>query len=1055
MASPNSVATSSMHWATLRKTVEPSAWSRAKGLAGMDIRDVTVAHLSRRGLEEYGLRPLSHGRFTGIILTRNIAETVLLSQIQKRLREDIIDVDATIEAIYKSKNLKPPDKVKEATNFVTSLVDEIFLAMKPWTQVKNYGKNPEQDNQVAQRMQELEEEAAKYKQRLKSAGVTVTPTKVLPLQPPPPSAPSDSQQTPSPSHQAQRPGRPPDSAREDPPTKRRRIQRADKKKQYEKLIHEPYTAYTVIKQNKHKELDQHIQQVHNLLEEGQYTKVQLQEMATRPAAATTQLQDRLREKGVVPELYTFSRFEQPCAVYVKLKLPKLNHSGYPEVSKDTSFCYIGSTNLTVAKREYNRVAKLKQLKQLKLPKTEIAIRYWHDKQNYELFSTLLLSQHSEYIDAWAEEHCLIQRWQPKLNYPFVTKELVKKAHGLVPARQQPHLQKPPDTLAKQLFKKIRRRLQGQRRHLVNALPKQAQFWKILYAISSDTKQEYDASRELRSGKHDNETVTLLYRLANHMEQPWRSKARARLRRVLTFRNATVPKFNLPLKIPFLAHSAFKNNVQKWVSKLIRQHRHVLIPYHLPTKTIQELPHPALNKVLWNHMHKVIAQGRYWEPEPCKCHEFLLEHPRAEQHEGHVATGLETLDFCKGQSNLGAAFANVGACNAFFSSKQRLHDQVLEQLRRWLKHHLFPNDDRILESFEAFFEEQWQQHKEQQRHERRLTHRLIKHLTSALPDNYIIHNEDHANAHLMIYCPNGYNQAAFNTWMDKKTFLLLDKTPEDIKEVHELFQANEEQPERELIFLNHDLVGFFNSIPQTDIIQSVRCLIAEFSKTNNDVLLIDPHSKLNPVHSGKSTHSIKSNMTKINAQHIVDIIQFSFDACAFTAIGEVFRQTCGTSMGNRISPILSTCAIVATEITWLRLFGQHVASAHLADQLWIRRYVDNRAIIVDKDVLHNNPHIRQLASLHFYKKPVQLEDENCDDFLDFRINANNRQVSYILHPQPWRYRLPQSAGSWKLRLSGYHSRRHMIESPVFPQSLAQQQLQALDDLYLSLGFSDLA
>ncbi|OLP93915.1 hypothetical protein AK812_SmicGene24111 [Symbiodinium microadriaticum] len=191
------------------------------------------------------------------------------------------------------------------------------------------------------------------------------------------------------------------------------------------------------------------------------------------------------------------------------------------------------------------------------------------------------------------------------------------------------------------------------------------------------------------------------------------------------------------------------------------------------------------------------------------------------------------------------------------------------------------------------------------------------------------------------------------------------TPQLWQEVHELFRANEEQSERELIFLNHDLVGFFNSISQADIIQSVRYLIAEFSKSNNDILLIDPYSKLNPVHSGTSTHSIKSNMTKINVQHIVDIIQFSFDACAFTAIGEVFRQTCGTSMGNQISPILSTCAIVATEITWLRLYGQHVASAHLADQLWIRRYVDNRAIIVDKD-------------------------ENCDDFLGFRINANNRQ-----------------------------------------------------------------
>ena len=216
---------------TLRKTVEPSAWSRAKGLAGMDIRDVTVAHLSRRGMEEYALRPLSHGRFTGIILTRNVAETVLLSQIQKRLREDNIDVDATIEAIYKSKNLKPPDKVKEATNFVTPLVDEIFLAMKPWTQVKNYGKNSEQDNQVAQRMQELEEEAAKYKQRLKSAGVEVTPTKVLPLQPPPSasSAPSDSQQAPSPPHQALPPGLPPRSAPEDPLPKRRRTQRTTRR----------------------------------------------------------------------------------------------------------------------------------------------------------------------------------------------------------------------------------------------------------------------------------------------------------------------------------------------------------------------------------------------------------------------------------------------------------------------------------------------------------------------------------------------------------------------------------------------------------------------------------------------------------------------------------------------------------------------------------------------------------------------------------------------------------------------------------------------------------
>ena len=159
------------------------------------------------------------------------------------------------------------------------------------------------------------------------------------------------------------------------------------------------------------------------------------------------------------------------------------------------------------------------------------------------------------------------------------------------------------------------------------------------------------------------------------------------------------------------------------------------------------------------------------------------------------------------------------------------------------------------------------------------------------------------------------------------------------------------------------------------------------------------------------------------------------------------------MGNQISPILSTFAIVATEITWLRMYGQFVSGAHLADQLWIRRYVDNRAVIVDEEELQRNPHVQQLASLHFYKKPVQLEDENCDDFLGFNINANNRQATYNLCPEAWRYRLPQSAGSMRLRLSGYHSRKHLIRSTAHPAEIAAQQAADLDNLYCTLGFED--
>ncbi|CAE7824317.1 unnamed protein product [Symbiodinium sp. CCMP2592] len=526
---------------TLRKNVEPTAWSRAKGLAGMDIRDVTVAHLCRHGMEEFGLRGLSHGKFTGMILTRNIAESVFLSQLQKKLRENNIDV------------------VKEATAFVTPLVDTIFDAIRPWAQVRNY--------------------AAKTSDREVQADILAEPHNVI------------------------------RASGQEPPTSMTSIATwvANLKKS--------------LPRDKHSEVDNHIQSMQTILENAKHTKAELQEMATR--------------------------------------------------------------------------------------------------------------------------------------------------------------------------------------------------WGLPISL------------------------------------------------------ATAPK-------------ASPKNLQQLIA---------------------------------------------------------------------AVTYLAVL---------------------------------------------------------------------------------AKSILAMIPDDYITHNEDHANAHLMVYCPTIYNQAAYNTWMDKQTFRILDKDPEEIKqdmqsntpkvvakhyakllayekplsygyilmkrkkrwatgrtiiaysntcigkllkiaalalqqmlritwpnhfgdvsspqlweEIHQLFNNNEHlYPERHLKFLNHDLVGFFNSIPQSDILQSIHFLTSQFLDDHNPTITVDPHNKI------------------VQAEHIPAIIQFSFDACAFTAIGEVrevFQQTCGTSMGNQISPILSTCAVVATEITWLRMYGQFVSSAHFYDKFWIRRYVDNRAIIVDEEELQNNPYIQQLAS----------------------------------------------------------------------------------------------
>ena len=138
--------------------------------------------------------------------------------------------------------------------------------------------------------------------------------------------------------------------------------------------------------------------------------------------------------------------------------------------------------------------------------------------------------------------------------------------------------------------------------------------------------------------------------------------------------------------------------------------------------------------------------------------------------------------------------------------------------------------------------------------------------------------------------------------------------------------------------------------------------------------------------------------------------------------------------------------MATEVTWLRSCG-HVLSSNIQDsRLWIRR----RGILVDGNDYHQNEMVQSLASLKFYRKPVQLAYEGTNElayegtneFLGFCVNANTKEVRYKMHPERWRYRNMTSAESLRLRLSGYFSRKHLIQKYTFPEAITKQQLRHL-------------
>ena len=75
------------------------------------------------------------------------------------------------------------------------------------------------------------------------------------------------------------------------------------------------------------------------------------------------------------------------------------------------------------------------------------------------------------------------------------------------------------------------------------------------------------------------------RMATSLEEPGRSRALHLLNQALKYRNLTPPKSNVsnvPMTFPFLAHSDFQANTQRWLVKLLQCHKHYAIPLHLPT-----------------------------------------------------------------------------------------------------------------------------------------------------------------------------------------------------------------------------------------------------------------------------------------------------------------------------------------------------------------------------------------------------------------------------------------------------------------------------------------
>ena len=841
---------------------------------------------------------------------------------------------------------------------------------------------------------------------------------------------------------------------------------------------------------------------------------------------------RLKEHGITPDNYTFAMVSSFNAVYALLSFhtrPSLS-TLTPSSLTLSPFSYLGSTGDGVAARHGNRVSKYKQLLKSKLVKVELALRWFFDKANIRQFVPLVIALTHSSESAEVLEHQLIDLWQTKLNFPFISKFLSHKALGF--CRIRPNTKHGYSANGERLFRKVRRRLKTKKVFRSKTLKGQSA-WRILLDLSSLTAKSYQAEKLIRSSQISDLELYGLYRLASNLEQPHQSKTISALRSALVFRRLTVPQSNRALAVPFLAHQEHKIQLMAFLKKIVKDNLDHAIPFHLPSCSPIEASSPKLCDALWN--------WKQWLSKPpahvlnaCSCQRIVHQHPNLQLTDGHITSSASLLSLPP--DLLEVASSNMKA--SYYVAKEFYIAETLPQFQKWLLHHGLPA--HLSSVWHSHIDAVWPQHLQAANHQGCYQWKQIQQI-KMITKNLVCHNADHEAGHLMLYCPSFYYKQIQNTWQDpalfspipvsisefiatidqriptelqkaypwgfkstwsipygyaflkrKKQFqkvrtiiayqnsimapmlkalsyvlgLILKSTwpeseglesmPVTFKRLHQFFQ---DSAERLLIECNDDLVGFFNSVPQSRIIQAAEVLLSDFMdkfgthtarhKVCFTVFLGQVPSEHSRVFQGFTKRSKQINARVIYLCHITPLIQMSFDLGVFQALGKLWTQICGTSIGNQVSPVLSNIAVSLEERAWYSAYTTFITNS---TKLWFRcRYVDNRLSLA-AGALTFQEAVRKFQDTDFYRHPVCLEAVTDHKFLGFIINAKNRTLQFIMPQHNWQFRSTKSAGSSRMNLSGFRSRVHLIKRYTYPPSMVNDTIRVLIRQYVKQGFS---
>ena len=320
---------------------------------------------------------------------------------------------------------------------------------------------------------------------------------------------------------------------------------------------------------------------------------------------------------------------------------------------------------------------------------ELALRYWHKTGTFFRYVVIALQSFSTAMDVRIHENVAIALIQPSLNHPHISKILTTATDGF--NRKQYLQQKHATPKGKRTWKRLRHlEFKHNDRTVCSALTQRTNqylpSWKLLTELATATLKAFKACQLLRNSNYPEIRIYALYRQAKNMEEPYQSKALHKLKKIMQYRNMTIPRQAIPLKLPFLAHRAFKQHVQQWIKRQRMSYLNLTIPLHLPNKSVVEVSHPTLGQKLYNWKQAMRSWTSNSRPA-CTCTTFLQDHPEAPRTtEGHLAAAAYEIHTLPSTIK---EIMTSSAQDSYYSAKQLYIQESVRTVAKWAEHHHLP------------------------------------------------------------------------------------------------------------------------------------------------------------------------------------------------------------------------------------------------------------------------------------------------------------------------------------------------------------------------------